>query len=298
MMGNFLTSRVVTDIFGGITSGIVIALVALCLVIIWRSTHVLNFAQGAISMFAAFVGMNLVFHGVNYWLCLLISIAAGMVSGGLTERVLIRPLYGKPEINPVVVMVGFLGVVEAVGSSIWNSEFASVPSPFSQTYFESNGHTILVSPYAIFQVTLALGVMVAVALVFRYTNIGLQMRAAALAPEVSKLLGVRVNRLLTVGWMASTGVGAIAAVIVSTGQTLAPTNMDGIFVSAFIAAAIGGLDSPIGAVVGGLLIGLANYFVLDFWSPNFAPLAGVVLLVAVLAVRPQGLFTKNVTRRV
>lgn len=297
-MGNFLTSRVMTDLFGGITNGIVIALVALCLVIIWQSTNILNFAQGAISMFAAFVGMNLVFHGVNYWLCLLISLAAGMVAGGFTERVLIRPLYGKPEINPVVVMVGFLGVVEAVAASIWNTELASVPSPFSQTYFESNGHTILVSPFVIFQVSLALGVMVAVALMFRYTNIGLQMRAAALAPEVSKLLGVRVNRLLTLGWILSSGVGAIAAVIVSTNQTLAPTNMDGIFVSAFIAAAIGGLDSPVGAVVGGLLIGLANYFILDFWSPNVAPLASVILLVVILAVRPQGLFSKNVTRRV
>jgi len=298
MMGNVLTSRIATDFFGGVTSGIVIALVALCLVIIWQSTNILNFAQGAMSMFAAFVGMNLVFHGVNYWLCLLIAVLAGMVSGGLTERVLIRPLYGKPEINPVVVMIGFLGVVEALAASIWNNESATVPPPFSLTYFESNGHTILISPNAIFQVTLAVGVMLLVALVFRYTNIGLQMRAAALAPEVSKLLGVRVDRLLTLGWIVSSGVGAIAAVIVSTGQTLAPTNMDGIFVSAFIAAAIGGLSSPVGAVTGGVLIGLTNYYVLDFWSPNIAPLTSVVVLVAVLFVRPQGLFTKNTTRRV
>ena len=297
-MGNFLSSRIVTDLFGGLATGIVIALVALSLVIIWQSTHILNFAQGAMAMFATFVGMNLVFHGVNYWLCLLISVVTGMVAGGVTERVLIRPLYGKPEINPIVVMVGFLGVIEAVIASIWVNNFNTVPSPFSQIYYQSHGHTILVSPFIFYQVVLALGIMAGIALLFRRTNLGLQMRAAALAPEVSRLLGVRVNRLLTLGWIISSGVGTVAAVIVSTGQTLAPTNMDGIFVSAFIAAAVGGLESPVGAIVAGLLIGLTEQFILDFWSTSVAPLSGVIVLVVGLSLRPQGLFTKNVTRRV
>ncbi len=297
-MGSFLSSRIITVLLGGISSGVVIALVALSLVIIWKSTHVLNFAQGAMGMLAAFVGMNLVFKGVNYWLCLVISLAMGLVVGGITERVLIRPLYGKPEINPIVVMVGFLGVIEAAIPSIWKSNFNAVPAPFSQIYYQSHGHTILVSPFVIYQVALALGVMGAVALLFQYTDLGLQMRAAALAPEVSRLLGVRVNRLLTLGWILSSGVGALAAVIVSSGQSLAPTNMDGIFVSAFIAAAVGGLESPLGAITGGLLIGITESFILNYWSTNMAPLAGVIVLVISLAIRPQGIFTRNVTRRV
>jgi len=297
-MGSFFSSRIMTDILGGLASGVVIALVALCLVIIWKSTHVLNFAQGAMGMFGAFVGMNLVFHGVNYWLCILVSMMAGLLLGGATERVLIRPLYGKPEINPIVVMVGFLGVIESAVPSIWKNEISTIPTPFSQVYYQSHGHTILMSPFVAFQIVLSLTVMGAIALLFRFTDLGLKMRAAALAPEVSRLLGVRVGRLLTWGWMLSSGVGALAAVIVSSGQSLAPSNMDGIFVSAFIAAAVGGLESPVGAVTGGLLIGVAESFALNFWSTNLAPLAGVIVLVVSLAWRPQGIFTRHVARRV
>ncbi len=297
-MGSFLASRVMTDVFGGLATGAVVSLIALSLVIIWQSTHVLNFAQGAMAMFATFVGMNLVFHGLNYWLCLLLSVLTGMALGGATERVLIRPLYGKPEINPIVVMIGFLGVIEAVIASIWTTNISMLPSPFSQIYYESNKHTILISPFIIYEVSLVAIVVAAMALLFRKTNLGLQMRAAALAPEVSKLLGVRVGRLLTLGWILSTGVGTLAAVVVSTGQVLAPTNMDGIFVSAFIAAAVGGLESPMGAIVAGLLIGLTEQFILDFWSTSVAPLSGVIVLLVGLSLRPQGLFTKHVSRRV
>lgn len=297
-MGTFLASRVMTDIFGGLATGAVVALIALSLVIIWQSTHVLNFAQGAMGMFATFVGMNLVFHGLNYWLCLVLSVVTGMVLGGVTERVLIRPLYGKPEINPIVVMIGFLGVIEAVIASIWTTNITMLPSPFSQIYYQSAGHTILVSPFIFYEVAVVAAVVIAVALLFRRTNLGLQMRAAALAPEVSRLLGVRVGRLLTLGWILSTGVGTLAAVVVSTGQVLAPTNMDGIFVSAFIAAAVGGLESPLGAIVAGLAIGLTEQFILDFWSTSIAPLSGVIVLVIGLSLRPQGLFTKHVSRRV
>ena len=297
-MGSFLASRLMTDVFGGLATGAVVALIALSLVIIWQSTHVLNFAQGAMGMFATFVGMNLVFHGLNYWVCLALSVVTGMALGGATERVLIRPLYGKPEINPIVVMIGFLGVIEAVIASIWTTNITMLPSPFSQIYYQSDKRTILISPFIFYEVALVAAVVIAMALLFRKTNLGLQMRAAALAPEVSRLLGVRVGRLLTLGWILSTGVGTLAAVVVSTGQVLAPTNMDGIFVSAFIAAAVGGLESPLGAIVAGLVIGLTEQFILDFWSTSIAPLSGVIVLVVGLSLRPQGLFTKHVSRRV
>ena len=141
--------------------------------------------------------------------------------------------------------------------------------------------------------------MTVVALLFRFTQLGLQLRASALAPEVARLLGVRVNRMLTIGWMLSSGVGAVAAVIVASGSFgLYPTDMDGIFVAGFIAAAVGGLESPVGAVAGGLLIGLAEQFILAYWSPNVAPLGGIIILLAALMIRPQGIFTKHVGRRV
>lgn len=287
------------NVFGGLAQGVIYALVALSLVIIWQSTHVLNFAQGAMAMLATYIGMTEIDRGIGYWWCVLISIVVGMIFGGMTERLLIRPLYGKPEINPIVVMVGFLGVIEAVANAIWTSTTRNIPVPFSQIYYQSHGHLILLSPFVIYQVVLALAIMGIVAALFRFTRLGLQLRASALAPEVARLLGVRVNRMLTIGWMLSTGVGAVAAVIVASGSFgLFPTNMDGIFVAGFIAAAVGGLESPVGAVAGGLLIGLAEQFILAYWSPNVAPLGGIIILVIALMIRPQGIFTRSVGRRV
>jgi branched-chain amino acid transport system permease protein len=251
------------------------------------------------AMFATYLGMTEIDRGVGYWWCVIISVIAGVIFGGLAERVLIRPLYGKPEINPIVVMIGFLGVIEAVATAIWTSTTRNITSPFSQIYFHANGQVILLSPFVIFQIILAIVIMLLVAALFRFTKLGLQLRASALAPEVARLLGVRVNRMLTIGWMLSAGVGAVAAVIIASGTFgLFPTNMDGIFVAGFIAAAVGGLESPIGAIAGGLLIGLAEQFILSYWSATLAPLGGLLILVVALMIRPQGIFTKAVGRRV
>jgi len=287
------------NIFGGLATGVIYSLVALSLVIIWQSTHVLNFAQGAMAMFATYIGMTEIDRGIGYWWCVIISVVVGMALGGLTERVLIRPLYGKPEINPIVVMVGFLGVLEALAAAIWTSTTRNITEPFSQIYYQDHGHLVFLSAFIVFQILLAIGIMLLVAALFRFTKLGLQLRASALAPEVSRLLGIRVGRMLTIGWMLSAGVGAIAAVIVASGNFgLFPTDMDGIFVAGLIAAAVGGLESPIGAVAGGLLIGLAEQFILAYWSPNVAPLGGIIILVLALMIRPQGLFSKSVSRRV
>ncbi len=298
-MANFLASPFMHNIFSGLAQGVLYSLIALSLVIIWQSTHVLNFAQGAMAMFATYIGMTEIDRGVGYWWCVIISVAVGVLFGGLAERVLIRPLYGKPEINPIVVMVGFLGVIEAVAAAIWTSTTRNITSPFSQIYFHANGQVILLSPFVIFQIVLAIAIMLIVAALFRYTKLGLQLRASALAPEVARLLGVRVSRMLTIGWMLSAGVGAVAAVIIASGTFgLFPTNMDGLFVAGFIAAAVGGLESPIGAIAGGLLIGLAEQFILSYWSATLAPLGGIIILVLALMIRPQGIFTKSVGRRV
>ena len=298
-MGTFLASRIMSDIFIGVTNGILFSLVALSLVIIWQSTNILNFAQGAMAMISAYIGMSQIDRGVPYWLSVAISIAIGFLFGGLTERTLIRPLYGKPEINPIVVMVGFFGIIEAVAAAVWGTTPRSLPIPFSQVSFQSHGATIQLSPFLIFQVLAATAIMTLMAVIFRFTKLGLQLRASALAPEVARLLGVRVNRMLTFGWMISSAVGAVAAIVVSSGTNgLSPTNMDAIFISGFIAAAIGGLESPVGAVIGGLLLGVAEQFILDYWSGNIAPASGLIVLIAVLMIRPQGLFSAKRSRRV
>ena len=298
-MSQFLSSPIMHNIFAGLAQGVIYSLVALSLVIIWQSTHVLNFAQGAMAMFASYVGMTEIDRGLNYWLCLVLSIFVGLLFGGFTERVLIRPLYGKPEINAIVVTVGFLGVLEAVAQAVWTSTTRNIATPLSQIYFHNQGRLVLLSPFVIFQFALAIVIMLFVAGLFRFTDLGLQLRASALAPEVARLLGVRVNRMLTIGWMLSAAVGTVAATIVASGSFgLYPSDMDGILIAGFIAAVVGGLESPVGAVIGGLLIGLAEQFILSYWSADLAPLGGIILLVVVMMLRQQGIFTKSDCRRV
>jgi len=299
-MDPFLTSRVVTDVLGGLTNGVTFGLVALSLVLIWRSTGVLNFAQGAMPMFATYVGFALLSYHLGYWACVVACIIAGLLLGGLTERILVRRLYGKPEINPIVVMVGFLIVLEAVAAAIWSSTPRSLPSPFSSIHWQLAGKPFALSPFTVYEIATALVVMALVAALFRFTKLGLQLRASALAPEVSRLLGVRVGRLLTLGWMLSTAVGVITAILVSTNffSGLTPTVMDGIFAYGFIAAAIGGLESPIGAIVAGVLLGIVNQFVTDFVNQNAVIMVALAILVVSLMVRPSGVFTKSIQRRV
>jgi branched-chain amino acid transport system permease protein len=299
-MDPFLTSRVVTDVLGGLTNGVTYGMVALSLVLIWRSTGILNFAQGAMPMFATYVGFALLSYHFGYWPCVVACVIAALLIGGLTERLLVRRLYGKPEINPIVVMVGFLIVLEAVAAAIWSSTPRSLPSPFSTIHWQLAGRPFALSPFTVYEIVTALVVMLAVAVLFRFTNLGLQLRASALAPEVSRLLGVRVGRLLTLGWMLSTAVGVITTILVSANffSGLTPTVMDGIFAYGFIAAAIGGLESPVGAIIAGVLLGIINQFVTDYVNQNAVIIIALAILVVSLMIRPSGVFTKLTQRRV
>jgi branched-chain amino acid transport system permease protein len=299
-MDPFLTSRIVTDVLGGLTNGVIYGMVALSLVLIWRSTGVLNFAQGAMPMFATYVGFALLSYHFSYWWCVIACVIAGVLIGGLTERLLVRPLYGKPEINPIVVMVGYLIVLEAVAAAIWSSFPRSLPSPFSSIHWQLAGKPFALSPFIVYEIATGLLVMIAVAVLFRFTKLGLQLRASAVAPEVSRLLGVRVGRLLTLGWMLSTVVGVITTILVSSNffSGLTPQINDGIFAFGFIAAAVGGLESPVGAIVAGILLGIVNQFVTDYVNQNAVIIIALALLIVSLMIRPSGVFTKPSERRV
>jgi branched-chain amino acid transport system permease protein len=296
----FLTSRAFSDLLSGLVTGVVIGLIALSLVLIWRSTHILNFAQGAMATFGAYIGLTQLSH-LGYWYCLAIAIVAGMVIGGATERLLVRRLHGKPELNPIVVMVGLLFTLEAVCATIWGTTPRSDPMPFSFIDWHLGGNTFALSPNNAFQIVAALVVAIAVALLFRFTNLGLQLRAAAVAPEVSRLLGVNVGALLTLGWVLSSGVGVVAAVIYGSGfgVNLSPGMMEAPFAVAFIAAAIGGLESPSGALVVGIIFGMIQQYSTDYLNnSNDYLMIALGVLVVVLVIRPSGLFSRRVVRRV
>ena len=299
-MDAFLTSRIISDVLEGLTNGVIYGLVALSLVLIWRSTGILNFAQGAMPMFATYIGMVVFAHKLSYWFLAAVAIVAGFAVGGITERVLVRHLYGKPELNPIVVMVGFLIVLEGVAAAIWSTTPRGLPSPFSPIDWHLGGQPFALSPFAVYEIVTALIVMTLVACLFRFTKLGLQLRASAIAPEVSRLLGVRVGRMLTLGWILATGVGTIVAVLVSSNffTGLTPQVMDGIFAFGFIAAAVGGLDSPVGAIVAGVSMGIILQFVGDFLNSNAIIVTALIILIISLMIRPNGLFAKSTARRV
>ena len=282
----------------GLSHGAVYAAFALALVLIWRSTRVVNFAQGALAVAAAYLGYSVTTASGSYWLGFVAALLGGCALGAVVERLVMRPVEQGPPLNPVIVALGLVLVIEAVLGMVYGNDFKPVATPFSRSAFTIGGLAVL-SPYDIFVFAAVLLLMVGLGLLFSRTRVGLRMRAAAFAPEVSRLLGVSVGRMLTLGWALAATAGALAAMlIVPTELGLNPNAMDLVFVSSFTAAVVGGLDSPPGAVIGGLAVGLVLSYVSGYLSGDVSPIAVLVLLVAVLVLRPAGLFTRSRARRV
>ncbi|MEV4123262.1 branched-chain amino acid ABC transporter permease [Micromonospora sp. NPDC049645] len=282
----------------GLSRGAVYAAFALALVLIWRAARVVNFAQGAMAVAAAYVAYTVSTATGSYWLGFVVAIVAGLLLGALVDRVVMRHVDHASPLNPVIVALGLVLLIQAVLGMVYGSEFRPAEAPFSRSALTVGGVAVL-SPYDLF-VFATIGVVVsALAWMFARTPVGLRMRAAAFAPEVSRLLGVNVGGMLTLGWALASGVGALAAMLVlPTELGLHPHAMDLVFVSAFTAAVVGGLDSPPGAVVGGLVVGLLLSYVSGYAGSDLTPLAVLVLLLAVLLVRPGGLFAPVAARRV
>jgi branched-chain amino acid transport system permease protein len=282
----------------GISTGAIYAAVALALVLIWRATRIVNFAQGAMLMITTYIASAVINSGGSYVLGVAVALAAGFVLGAIVERVLIRRVEGAPPLNAVIVTLGLYTLLVAAAGMIWGNTPRAFPSAFSIRGYEVGGTRLLFAPNDTFTVIVVIVVALALALLFRATTLGLQMRAAAFKPEVARLLGVRVGRMFTLGWALAAVAGAIAGVLVAPSVFLGPNNFDPILISGFVAAVLGGLDSPPGAIVGGLLLGLALSYVSGYEGSSLVPLAALVILVLVLMVRPTGLFTATKERRV
>jgi len=282
----------------GISTGAIYAAVALALVLIWRATRIVNFAQGAMLMFTTFIASAVINAGAPYWVGLLVAILCGLAMGALVERVLIRRVEYAPALNAVIVALGLLVLLEAVAGMIWGNTPRSFPAAFSIQGYKVGSTTLLFSPNSLFIVLTVLAVALGLMLLFRRTTLGLRMRAAAFAPEVARLLGVRVGRMFTIGWALAAAVGSLAGVLVAPTVFVGPTNFDPILIYAFTAAVLGGLDSPLGAIVGGVILGLVLSYVSGYEGSALAPLAALVVLVATLMIRPNGLFSSVRERRV
>jgi branched-chain amino acid transport system permease protein len=282
----------------GISTGAVYAAVALALVLIWRATRIVNFAQGAMLMITTFIAYAVIQGTGSYWLGFFVALLSGLAFGAAVERVLIRPVEGGPPLNAVVVTLGLYTLLIAVAGMIWGNTPKSFPTAFSIRGYDVGGTRLLFAPNDTFTVAVVIGVALALGLLFRRTPLGLQMRATAFMPEVARLLGVRVGRMLTLGWALAAVAGALAGVLIAPSVFLGPNQFDPILITGFVAAVLGGLDSPPGAVIGGLVIGLALSYVSGYEGSALAPLAAFVILILVLLVRPNVLFSVSRERKV
>ena len=290
--------RFVNLTLSGITSGMVFAAVALALVLIWRATRIVNFAQGGMLMVTTFVAWTVVDHGGSYWLALAAAMVSGLLLGAVVERVVIRPVENKSPLNAVIVTLGLLVVLQAVAGMIWGGSPHSYPPAFTIQGFTLGDTRLLLSPFDLFVIGAVATVMVALTLLFRRTDVGLKLRASAFSPEVARLLGVRVGRMLTLGWALAALVGSLAGVLIAPFSFVGPAQFDAILVFGFTAAVIGGLDSPAGAVVGGLVLGCVLSYVSGYVSSDIVTLGALAALITVLMIRPNGLFATSTGRRV
>ena len=282
----------------GLSRGAVFAAFALALVLIWRAARIVNFAQGAMAVATAYLAYSVADATGSYWLGFLTALVAGLALGALVERAVMRFVGHSSPLNAVIVALGLVLLIQAVLGMLYGNGFRPAPPPLSRDGFTFGGLTVL-SWYDLFVFGAVLAVVVALALLFTRTAVGLRMRASAFAPEVSRLLGVNVAGMLTLGWALAAAVGALAGLLViPTELGLHPNAMDLVFVSSFTAAVVGGLDSPPGAVLGGLAVGLILSYVSGYAGSDVTPLAVLGLLVAVLLIRPAGLFSGVAARRV
>lgn len=290
--------QLINTALGGLTLGAVYAAFALALCLIWRSTRIVNFAQAPMAMVTTYLALTLIDAGVSYWVAFVVALLSGLVLGAVVERVLVRPVEGKAEINAVILTLGLFIVLHSVAALIFGSRYRSFPAPFGVRGIEVGDRTIALTGFGIFTVLAVAVVVVALVALFRGTEVGLKMRASAFNPEVARLLGIRVGRMLTLGWALAALVGSLSGLLIAGGGLVHPGYMDSVVVFGFVAAVLGGLDSPVGSVVGGLLLGLSLSFVSGYLGSELVALAALLILMAVLLLRPGGLFSSTAARRV
>jgi branched-chain amino acid transport system permease protein len=274
---------------GGLASGAVYAALGLSLVIIFRATRMVNFAQPALALLSTYGAFTVTQATGDYWLGFAVAIVGGAVLGAAGDRLLIRPARAHGELGAVIVTLGLLLVAQAVAGMIWTSE----PKSFGYA-FDFRG---LFSAANVFAVLAVLVTAAAVLVLFKATPLGLRMRAAAFAPEAASLVGGRVGAMVTAGAMLAAAVGALAGLL-AVPPLLYPTVLDGIFVYALTAAVVGGLDNPVGTVVAGFGVGIGLSYVSGYLGPELVTLASLAILVLVLSLRPKGLFGRGLARRV
>jgi branched-chain amino acid transport system permease protein len=295
-MEAILQEAILHQVLAGLATGGVYASLALALVMIYQATHLVNFAQGEMAMFTTYIAWSLINSGMPYWPAFLLTVSIAFVLGVVIERVVIRPVENAPVLAVVVVFIALLVILNSVTGWIYTYTIKSFPSPFPK---EPLFGIKYMSPHELGAIGVTLVVLILLYAFFRFTPLGLAMRAAAQNPESSRLVGIRVGWMLALGWGLAAAVGASAGMMIAPVVYLDPNMMGGVLLYAFAAALVGGIDNPWGAAFGGFLVGVLENLLGAFVIGNELKLSvALVIIVGVLLVRPSGLFGKVQLTRV
>jgi branched-chain amino acid transport system permease protein len=295
------------QVASGLANGAIYACLALALVMIFVSTDHINFAQGELAMFSAYLVWQLLDWGVNFWVALLAVTLFSFLLGVAIERVILRPLHTAPILSVVVVFIGLLAVFHSLAGGIWGHTIKAVPSPFPNISFAGSG---FIGPHQIGMVLVTVLLLIALFAFFRLTPLGLAMRAAAQNPTSARLAGIRVDWMLALGWGLAAAIGAVAGTLVAPVVYLEPNMMASILLYGFAGALVGGISSPGGAVAGGFIVGVLENLIAYFGNllqkatgvyivgNGEKLMVALIIVITVLTLKPSGLFGHVTVKRV
>jgi branched-chain amino acid transport system permease protein len=289
----------IQQVVSGLATGGIYASLALALVMIYQATDVVNFAQGEMAMFSTYICWTLLQAGLPYWIAFVATLAIAFVGGVLIERVVIRPVENSPILTIVIVTLGLVFILNSVAGWVYSYIQKPFPSPFPSKPIKIG--QIVLGAHDVGAIGVTLVVLLLLFLFFRYTTLGLAMRAAAQNPASSRLCGIRVGWMLALGWGLAAPFGAVAGIMIAPNIFLDPNMMTGIQIYAFAAATVGGFSSPIGAVVGGFIVGVTENLVgtyVSFIGTELKLTVALAMIIIVLLVKPSGLFGRTIVRRV
>ena len=286
------------QILAGIATGAIYACMALAIVMIYQAIDHLNFAQGEMAMFSTFIAWQLMQWGVPYWGAFIATLVISFIGGIAIERSLFKPLANAPVLTHVAGFITLFSILNSVAGLTWDFTIKQFPSPFGSSPFLGSQ---LISTHQAGMIGITLVLLLMLFLFFRYTRIGLAMRAAASLPESARLVGINTSWMIALGWGMASAIGAIAGMLIAPVVFLEPNMMGGVLLYGFAAAVLGGLTSPFGAVMGGFLVGIIENLV-GTYIPGVGnelklPIA-LALIVIVLVIKPSGLFGRSIVQRV
>lgn len=288
----------IQQVLAGIATGGIYACMALAIVMIYQAIHHLNFAQGEMAMFSTFIAWQLLQWGMPYWVAFVLTIAISLVGGFVLERTVFKPIENAPILSHIVVFIALFAIFNSLAGFIWDFTIKPFPSPFGTAALFGEG---LIGAHQAGMIVVTLIVLSLLFSFFRYTRVGLAMRAAATNPESARLVGVRVGRMTGLGWGMASAIGAVAGIMIAPVVFLEPNMMLSILLYGFAGAVLGGLTSPGGAVLGGFIVGvvenLAGTYIPVVGAELKLPIA-LCLIVIVLVFKPTGLFGRKIVQRV